>query len=73
MLIVDRKMPFLQRRCEDLASQMADVTVTVDRRVVQDRYDHLDRRINGYDEESGPLRPRQTQEQNIPSRDINPL
>lgn len=50
LLIVDRRMPFLKRRCDDLAAQLNGVSIVVDRRVVQDSYDHPDRRVNKYSE-----------------------
>jgi hypothetical protein len=53
LLIVDRRMPFLKRRCEDLSEQLSEVTIIVDRRVAQDPRDDADRRVNGYHEDRG--------------------
>lgn len=57
LLIVDKRMPFLRRRCEDLSDQLSDVTVIIDRRVAQDPRDEADRRVNGYQEDRslGPV------------------
>lgn len=44
LLIVDREMPYLKRRCEELALQMPDVRVVVDRRIVQDPHGKSERR-----------------------------
>jgi hypothetical protein len=53
LLIVDRRMPYLKRRCADLSEQMSEVTIIVDRRVAQDPRDETDRRVNGYQEDKG--------------------
>lgn len=56
LLIVDRRMPYLKRRCEEISEQMSEVTIIVDRRVAQDPRDEADRRVNGYheDQKLGP-------------------
>ncbi len=46
MLIVDHKIPFLNRRCHELSEQMPEVKVVVDRRVVQDQIE-AERREDG--------------------------
>ena len=44
LLIVDHQMPYLRRRCQELAMQMPDVKVIVDRRIDQDPYGNDERR-----------------------------
>ena len=44
LLIVDREMPFLKRRCEELAARMHGVRIVVDRRIVQDELGLIERR-----------------------------
>jgi hypothetical protein len=51
MLIVDRRMPYLQKRCQDLASRMTNMSIIVDRRVAQDPWEKTDRRIHDYEED----------------------
>ncbi len=53
LLIVDRRMPFLRKRCHDLSVQMTDVTVIVDRRVAQDVRDQPERRFNYFEDDEG--------------------
>ena len=45
LLIVDRRMPYLKRRCRELEEAKPGVTVIVDRRINQDPYDEPDRRV----------------------------
>lgn len=45
LLIVDRRMPFLKRRCRELSEQMPGVTVVVDRRIAQDPFGKTERRL----------------------------
>lgn len=72
LLIVDRRMPFLKRRCEDLASKLNGISVVVDRRVVQDAYKHDDRRINRY-QETGKIQRRPEISEKIPyPGDVSP-
>lgn len=47
ILIVDRDMPYLQKRCEELSEQMPETEIIVDRRVSQDPQDLQDRRQMG--------------------------
>ena len=46
LLIVDRRMPYLQRRCRELSEKMPDVQVIVDRRIAQDKFENTNRRIS---------------------------
>ncbi len=74
LLIVDRRMPFLQRRCEDLASQLDGVTVVVDRRVAQDTIGNPERRVNGYGEMLERSRRQPPKRDSAPSSpEISPL
>lgn len=36
LMIVDRRMPYLERRCQEIGVRYPDVNVIVDRRIVQD-------------------------------------
>ncbi len=45
LLIVDRQMPYLQRRCRELGEQNPDCRVIVDRRITQDPHEAADRRM----------------------------
>lgn len=45
LLIVDRRMPYLQRRCRELSISSPEVEVIVDRRIAQDPYNESERRI----------------------------
>lgn len=45
LLIVDRRMPYLERRCRDLSGRMPGVSVIVDRRIAQDELAGADRRV----------------------------
>lgn len=49
LLIVDRRMPFLNRRCEELSVRIPDVQIIVDRRIAQDSFNQPDRRLPLYD------------------------
>lgn len=44
LLIVDRRMPYLDRRCQDLSARMPDISVIIDRRIAQDDISSPDRR-----------------------------
>ncbi len=44
---MDRDMPYLQKRCEELSEQMPETEIIVDRRVSQDPQDLQDRRQMG--------------------------
>ncbi|MBK5225889.1 MAG: hypothetical protein JJD96_04850 [Thermoleophilia bacterium] len=45
LLIVDRQMPYLQRRCDELTESNPEVKIVVDRRIVQDPQEVPDRRL----------------------------
>ncbi|MHB9053107.1 MAG: hypothetical protein ACYC5F_03830 [Thermoleophilia bacterium] len=45
LLIVDRRMPYLKRRCHEIADMNPALTVIVDRRINQDPHEEPDRRI----------------------------
>ena len=45
LLIVDRRMPYLQRRCRELTEKNPECMVIVDRRITQDPHDVPDRRL----------------------------
>jgi len=45
LLIVDRRMPFLKKRCQELSEQMPHVTIIVDRRIAQDPFGKIERRL----------------------------
>ena len=45
LLIVDRRMPYLKRRCRELSEANPDLSVIVDRRINQDPYDEPNRRV----------------------------
>lgn len=45
LLVVDRRMPFLKKKCQELAERHPDTTVIVDRRIAQDPIIEQDRRI----------------------------
>lgn len=45
LLIVDRRMPFLKKRVQELKEQMPHVTVIVDRRIAQDPFGKNERRM----------------------------
>ncbi len=45
ILIIDREMPYLKRRLEELSERYPDTAVIVDRRVAQDPHDRPDRRL----------------------------
>ncbi len=47
LLIVDREMSFLRRRCDELAAKMPGVRIVVDRRIVQDELGWIERRRGG--------------------------
>ncbi|MHB0914139.1 MAG: hypothetical protein ACYC5A_03555 [Thermoleophilia bacterium] len=36
LFVVDRRMPYLERRCQSLAERMPDMNVVIDRRIAQD-------------------------------------
>ena len=44
LLVVDRRMPYLERKCQDLSVRLPDVSVMVDRRIAQDELSRPDRR-----------------------------
>jgi hypothetical protein len=44
LMIVDRRMPYLERRCNEISRRMPDVSVIVDRRIAQDQFSGPDRR-----------------------------
>ena len=44
LLIVDRQMPYLKRRCEEISCQNPGLKVVVDRRITQDPHDIANRR-----------------------------
>ena len=46
LLIVDRKMPYLQRRCQELGDKNPECKIIVDRRITQDPHDVKDRRLS---------------------------
>jgi len=46
LLIVDRRMPYLQRRCQELSEISPDMTVIVDRRIAQDPHEETERRVD---------------------------
>ncbi|MHB0866162.1 MAG: hypothetical protein ACYC29_00790 [Thermoleophilia bacterium] len=48
-MIVDRRMPFLNRRCQELSVRIPDVQIIVDRRIAQDSFNQPDRRLPVYD------------------------
>ncbi|MCL4474443.1 MAG: hypothetical protein M1455_11020 [Actinobacteria bacterium] len=45
LLIVDRRMPYLKRRCNEIAEMNPAFKVIVDRRINQDPHEEPDRRI----------------------------
>ncbi|MDO8737145.1 MAG: hypothetical protein Q7K29_08730 [Thermoleophilia bacterium] len=45
LLIVDRQMPYLRRRCEEISCQNPELQVVVDRRITQDPHDVPNRRV----------------------------
>jgi hypothetical protein len=45
LLVVDRRMPYLKRRCQELSQELPDVTIVVDRRIAQDPFHEEDRRL----------------------------
>ncbi|RJQ41810.1 MAG: hypothetical protein C4534_11385 [Gaiellales bacterium] len=47
LLVVDRRMPYLERRCQDLADRLPHVSVIIDRRIAQDMLNMPDRRSPG--------------------------
>lgn len=44
LLIVDRQMPYLKRRCDEISCQNPELKVVVDRRIAQDPHDDPNRR-----------------------------
>ncbi len=52
LLIVDREMPFLRRRCDELAARMPGVRIVMDKRIVQDELGRIERR-RGEQESAG--------------------
>lgn len=44
LFVVDRRMPYLERRCQSLAVRMPDMAVVIDRRIAQDVLMGPDRR-----------------------------
>jgi hypothetical protein len=73
LLIVDRRMPFLKRRCQDLAAEMSGVTVMVDRRVAQDERTRPERRLNHFEEGNGLIHEPRRVMDDVEAEDINPL
>ena len=55
LLIVDREMPYLRRRLEELSAKLPGVRIIVDRRVVQDELGVIERRRNEQTIGGGPL------------------
>ena len=55
LLIVDREMPYLRRRLEELSEKLPGVMIIVDRRVVQDELGVIERRRNEQTIGGGPL------------------
>jgi len=51
LLIVDRQMPYLQRRCQEIAEMNPELKVIVDRRITQDPHDLPNRRFITEDED----------------------
>jgi len=45
LLIVDRRMPYLQKRIQEIADLNPDVKVIVDRRIAQDPHELPNRRL----------------------------
>ena len=45
LLIVDRRMPYLKRRCREITEANPGLSVIVDRRINQDPYEEPDRRL----------------------------
>jgi len=45
LLIVDRQMPYLQKRIREIAEMNPDVKVIVDRRIAQDPHEQPNRRL----------------------------
>jgi hypothetical protein len=45
LLIVDRQMPYLKRRCEEISCDNPELKVVVDRRITQDPLDNPNRRL----------------------------
>lgn len=45
LLIVDRQMPYLKKRCEDISCKNPDLKVVIDRRINQDPLDNPNRRL----------------------------
>jgi len=45
LLIVDRQMPYLRRRCDEISCQNPELQVVVDRRITQDPHEVPNRRI----------------------------
>jgi hypothetical protein len=45
LLIVDRQMPYLQRRCQELTEMNPELRVIVDRRITQDPHEVPNRRL----------------------------
>lgn len=44
LLIVDRRMPFLNRRCRELSARIPEAQIIVDRRIAQDAFNQQERR-----------------------------
>lgn len=44
LLIVDRQMPYLKRRCDEISCNNPELKVVVDRRITQDPHDDPNRR-----------------------------
>ncbi|MHB9111428.1 MAG: hypothetical protein ACYC4D_02210 [Thermoleophilia bacterium] len=51
LLIVDRQMPYLRKRCEEISCMNPDLKVVVDRRITQDPHDTPNRRLSTEAEE----------------------
>ncbi|MBI5870615.1 MAG: hypothetical protein HZB44_06640 [Actinobacteria bacterium] len=45
LLIVDRQMPYLKKRCEEISCKNPELKVVVDRRITQDPHDNPNRRL----------------------------
>lgn len=45
LLIVDRQMPYLKKRCEEISCKNPALKVVVDRRITQDPHDNPNRRL----------------------------
>jgi hypothetical protein len=44
ILVVDRRMPYLERRCQEIETNNPNLSVVIDRRIVQDDIAGQDRR-----------------------------